>query len=45
MAENHVAGKIAMGQPRKVLLIEVSGGCFEQQIAGSWQAHLVSYKD
>lgn len=45
MAENHVAGKAAMGQLRKVLLTEVSGGWFEQQTAGSWQAHLVSYKD
>lgn len=45
MAENHVAGKAAMGQLRKVSLTEVSGGWFEQQTAGSWQAHLVSYKD
>lgn len=43
MAENHVADKVAIGQLRKVSLIDVSGGWFEQQIAGSW--HLLSYKE
>lgn len=45
MAGNHVAGKVAMGQQRKVFLTDISGGWFEQQAAGSWQAHFVSCKD
>lgn len=31
MAENHMAGRMAMGQVRKAVLIEVSGGQFKQQ--------------
>lgn len=31
MAENHTSGRVAMGQVRKAVLIEVSGGWFKQQ--------------
>lgn len=38
MAENHVAGKVAMGQLRKVSLIDVSGGGLSSRLqeAGIW---------